>query len=69
MFITGFRIVGIRLIRYNTGHKGEFRHMEEGYSMDNLKFGRKVAELREAHGFSQYQLGELLKVSYQAVSK
>ena len=37
--------------------------------MDNLKFGRKVAELREAHGFSQYQLGELLKVSYQAVSK
>ena len=37
--------------------------------MENPKFGQKVAELRKARGYSQYQLGTLVGVTYQAVSK
>ena len=37
--------------------------------MENLRFGNKVAELRKAHELSQYQLGTLVGVTFQAVSK
>ena len=37
--------------------------------MENPIFGQKVAELRKAKGYSQYQLGCLVGVTYQAVSK
>ena len=37
--------------------------------MENLRFAQKVAELRKAKGYSQYQLGSLVGVTYQAVSK
>lgn len=37
--------------------------------MENPKFGKKVAELRKAHQLSQYQLGRMVGLTYQAVSK
>ena len=37
--------------------------------MENPEFGRKVAELRKAKGYSQDQLAILTGVTYQAVSK
>ena len=43
--------------------------MKRKDSMENAKFGQKVAELRKSHGLSQYQLGSLVGVTYQAVSK
>ena len=37
--------------------------------MENPEFGKKVAELRNAKGYSQYQLAMLTGVTFQAVSK
>lgn len=37
--------------------------------MTNTRFGEKVKELRKAQGLSQWQLGNLVNVTYQAVSK
>lgn len=37
--------------------------------MENPRFGQKVAELRNAKGYSQYQLAMLTGVTFQAVSK
>lgn len=37
--------------------------------MENARFGQKVAELRKSRGLSQYQLGTLVGVTFQAVSK
>lgn len=37
--------------------------------MDNTAFGRKIAELRKAHGYSQEQLATLLGVKNKSISK
>jgi len=37
--------------------------------MPDYEFGDRLAKLRKAHGYSQYQLGTLLGLSDKAVSK